>query len=689
MDTLVLTHQQATHGATVKMAVKNRHGKYVAASVVIPAGRKSGSEIIVRGLPGKDGSPGDQPARIRVRNWWVWNGIAAIPGVAGLVGYAWQYVIVFAAIWGTYCYCARYDRLNNAEIVTGNFWQKFRAVLAKSAGRYLGAADIAIGIFLCLAMVVTRFRGSFSIGQLGWIHDSLSKISDFWGNWISLSAVWLLAVYLAVWVITSLLLLWHSQSREGPAAGNDRASWRYRVAKAMRQGINIHGRYSGPISVMLAILASFTFISAAVVPLGGQLHSQLDLRLSQRAEQLRAQEARNARDYQRAAQRVTADINALVISRLDSRVQAAMPSSYRKLLSVDQFQNQVDKINGEVDQLGVSVRQIDPAAARAVAVENARANRMQDVPGQLVAPDPDRPLLFAAPSTLTSRQAAAARAWTESDTNDDAVNLITESDKSVTMQMGTVLVSDPLWNHARAAVKAWFPPAEPIVDVLSGTVGDQLQESVYEKIDPIMKQIINRSGNVQQQISAAASEISRKVNVSALVRDHDAEAVNVAAERQADLSQLSSSAIRVEHEVNAKIAEERDRLVRQAVIDPIDIEASPSGGGFITKDDFGPALGGTLDSSETVQAEVMNRLVEISQLSDSELQALWQSYNLQIDPSTGYLVTNQVEGGAQITMDPATLKHNAAHVIQFLAPSLPDVISSEDLDIANANCGCS
>lgn len=85
----------------------------------------------------------------------------------------------------------------------------------------------------------------------------------------------------------------------------------------------------------------------------------------------------------------------------------------------------------------------------------------------------------------------------------------------------------------------------------------------------------------------------------------------------------------------------------------------------------------------------MNRLVEISQLSDSELQALWKSYNLQIDPSTGYLVTNQVQGGAQITMDPATLKHNAAHVIQFLAPSLPDVISSEDLDIANANCGCS
>jgi hypothetical protein len=39
-------------------------------------------------------------------------------------------------------------------------------------------------------------------------------------------------------------------------------------------------------------------------------------------------------------------------------------------------------------------------------------------------------------------------------------------------------------------------------------------------------------------------------------------------------------------------------------------------------------------------------------------------------------------------MAPKTLKQNASHVIQYLAPDLPEIISQEDVNIANDNCGC-
>lgn len=634
--------------------------------------------------------------RIRPPGWWVRNGIAAVAAVAGLFGYAWRYVIVFGIIWGVYAFCARYSRQHSGETSTAGFWQKFWAAIAKSAGIYLLAAEIAIGIFLFLALIVTRVRGVLSIGQLRSLHSLLTGYSSFWDQWIKLEDVWLLVAYIAVWVLTSFLLLQKEELSQGRHSRKSGPPWRHVFAKRMRQVVDFHGRYSGPVSVMLAILASFTFFSASFVPLSDQLHSQLVLRLSQRADQLRMQEAQNASDYKKAARQVAADLNAQVISGLSVRIQKSMPPTYRKMLPEAQFQAQVDKINAEAQQLGKSLRTIDPDAARDVDAENVRRQRLQDLPARLAEPSPDGSVQFSVPRDLTTSQAAAVRKWVKSDTGGDTVDLLNESGSAVMMQAGTTFVSARFWDNFKAVVKGHIPFAEPMVDILSSTVGDQLQEAVYERVAPIVRQIMVHPAEARARIYAAAQAIVSKVNISSLVSEYAPVATNLAVEREAELSSLMADVNSVAYQVKLvqqheelmrKIAQEQNDLVRKAVIDPVDIEANPFGSGFISPDDFGPALNGMLSSSESVQAGVVKRLVEISQYSDSELQALWKSYNLQIE--SGDLLTNQVEGMSPIVMPPNTLKHNAAHVIKYLASDLPGVISSEDLAIANDNCGCS
>ncbi|MCL2584798.1 MAG: hypothetical protein FWE35_20325, partial [Streptosporangiales bacterium] len=450
--------------------------------------------------------------------------------------------------------------------------------------------------------------------------------------------------------------------------------------------VDVHGRFAGPVSLALALLASFTFISAAVVPLSTQLHSQLTLRLSQKEERLRAQEAGRARDYMQAVRQVTADLNAQVVAHVNIRVQESMPPSYKRMLSDTRFQNQVDRINSGTSQLGKTLHQIDPEAARVLAMENARTQNLQDLSDQLPESSPDGRLPTSAPAHVTASQAAAARKWVKEDSGEDVFDLLEADNDQITLQMGTTFISSPFWKNIKTAFKGKFPFAEPMIDILSSTIGDQLQETIYEKVAPIVKDVVNRTGNARAQISAVAQNISAKVNVASMVRAHAEEIINVTAEREADLTRLTDGATQVSY--YAQIVREKNKLVLESVIDPIGLEFSPAGGDLITRGDFDPALTAILNSSEPVQAEVVKELASLSQASDSELLQLWQSYNMRVD--SGALDTGDVDAsGEPIVTDPVSLKHNAAHVLQFLAPDLPGVVTSGDLNIANANCGCS
>lgn len=352
----------------------------------------------------------------------------------------------------------------------------------------------------------------------------------------------------------------------------------------------------------------------------------------------------NTRDYKYAVQKVTTDLDTQVISLLQAKIQAAMPASYRHVLSAP-FQERAASIREQSSLLPLPLGQSDPDAVRVLAAEKARTRRLQNLPGQSVIDAPRGPDPVAGRGDVTAGQAAAARDWARSDPADDHIELASDSGKEVVLQAGTV-VSGPFWSKIRALVKDRFPLADPVVDALSEVVGDKLQESVYEQVAPIIRQVMSRVGNVQARITSSAQDIVAKVNVTKLVRGHTADAMRLASRRRATLVRLTNAADWLEKQA--------DLVEGVAVIEGMS--------------DFDSGLSDVRLASTQMQIEVVDDLVAMAQASDQELEGMMQAYN-----ASG---------------DPIVLKRNAAHAIQYLAPDLPAIITGEDLSIADDNCGC-
>jgi hypothetical protein len=601
--------------------------------------------LLEKGLPGHHTWPDDGVAiRIRVPNWRLRAGLAALVVAAGIAGGAGRYAAVFAATWAVAAFCARYGRLHGVDrldpALRRRFWPMFRATLAETALLYLVPVAAAIAVYLCAALVISSVRGVLTVRQLVSAQDALSSASSFFDRWIKLSDRPLLLVLLGAYLITSLLLAWHdrttSQSDRAPGAGPPASPpvrtrrIRYGAAAAIRRVVQVHGRYSGPTAAMFATLASFTFLVNIAAPLGTQL---------------RLQAVDDTRDYKYAAQQVQEQLEqelaAQVVSLLYAKIQAAMPRGYLQSLPEGAFAQQVDSIQQGDQQDVLSLQDSDPVAWQAVTTEQASIAELQDLPGLSVISSPYvADAVAATRDDVSADDIAAARHRASSDPVGNRVELINDSGKEVVLQLGNT-VSASFWDNVKEQVRNQFPLWAPMVDALSDAVSTQLLDTLGEKIAPLVDRVISGTADVKGSIAAAARNIADSVNIPKLIGGYSADASQLTAQRQATLAQLSAIPGQMQQ--------------RAALIE-----------GLTTGLNFDDSISKVLALSPSLQSAVVNELMAMIQDSDAATR-MAQIYQQQ----------NFVQG------DPTTLQSNAASAIETLAPSMPGIVTPTDLSIAD------
>jgi hypothetical protein len=621
VNSFVITRAQARTGCTARVAAIPLAGEPAAVTARIPAGVRNGTRIRLpkQALPTDRAWPQEVLLRVRVPCWWRRNGLVALFIMAGLVAGAGRYAALLAVVWAVAAFCAGYGRVHAADrfdpLAAKRFWLMFRGACARTALLYLVPFGAAVAFAPSVAFVISRVKVALTIRQMVSAQNAMSAVSVSFSKWIRLNAWLLFLILLGVYLVSCLLLA---------AAGEIR----YRVAAWLRRIAEVHGRYSGPAAVTLATLASFTFLVSVAAPLGTQF---------------RLQAVEDTRDYRYAARAVLTELDNQAAAALAAGILAALPAGYRHVWSAAPLQQQVAAIRHQETLLPVPLSQSEPDAARVVASEEALIHRTRDLPAQSVvhadpAPDP-----AAAPGDVTGGQAAAGRDWARS--SPAGVVLLDDDGKDVVLQAGTV-VSGPVWDKVKELVKGRFPLAAPIVDVLSAAFGDQLQETLYQQVTPLVRQVMGGSGRARASIAATARRIVATVNVSALVRGHVADAARFAAERQAAVADLTDTATGLQHQV---------QLV----------------GGLIASADaagFEAARYQVTVANASVQKGVVSQLMGTIQASDDDLMRLMTAYD--------------------VTGDPAVLRMNAARAIRHLSPDLPKTITGADLAVAEAHCGC-
>lgn len=652
---VLISRQQARTESWQRIAVKTPAGETVVGTFKLLPGLKNRKTIRIqkvlleKGLPGHHAWPDDGVAvRIRVPNWRLRTGLAALIVMAGIAGGAGRYAAVFTATWAVAAFCARYGRLHGVDrfdpVLRRRFWPMFRVTLAETALLYLVPVAAAIAVYLCAALVISRVRGVLTVRQLVSVQDALSSASSFFDRWVKLGDRPLLLVLLGAYLITSLLLAWRDRVTypsdrvpgDGPPAsqpvrpaGRTRRI-RYGAAVTIRRAVQVHGRYSGPAAAALATLASFTFLVNIAAPLGTQL---------------RLQAVDDTRDYKYAAQQVQEqleqDLAARVVSLLYAKIQAAMPSGYQQILPEGTFTHQVDSIQQNEQQDVLPLQDSDPAAWQAVTAEQVRIAELQNLPGWSVINSPYvADAVAATRGDISANEIAAARDRASSAPADNRVELISDSGKEVVLQLGNT-VSAPFWDKVKEQVKNQFPLWAPMVDALSDAVSSQLLGTLGEKVAPLVDEVIGRAADVKGSIAAAARNIADSVNIQKLIGGYSADASQITAQRQATLAQLS--AIPSQMQQRADIIE-----------------------GLTTGLDFDASISKVLTLSPSLQSAVVNDLMAMVQDSADQTR-MAQIYQQQ----------DYVQG------DPTTLQSNAASAIETLAPSLPGIVTPTDLSIAD------
>lgn len=527
--TVVIPRSLTTIPSRFRLAVPTKDGEMHAGTFSLPRGIQNRQQIrlstqqLVKEIPGDHEWPDDGVViQARVRSRWLVNLVVLASVVAGFIGGAPGYAGLLFALWLAIVLCISYrDRrtVDQFDPKTRGFWLTFRITLAGTAVLYLVMVCAVLVCYLDAAFVF-RFQAAYMIApQLIGIQRSLSAVSAFYDRWIKLDETTMFGALAIVWLVNCLLLT----GTRYPHTRADIAAPPYRLARALNRAMAFYGRYSGPAAAVLAVLASFTFLSTTSDSLGTQLH-------------LRA--VASTQDYRYAARRVEADLSDAVVRQLASDITNALPVAYQQALRANPWQT-VTTIQQDMADL---VDDALPAgeASHVTAEENAtsRAGDAPDNPERVTAADENDSPDVAGDPDLTTGQIADARAAIESDPTDEWDKVLDDSGRELLFQVEKV-ASAPAWNSLKAVVTRWFPIAGPLVDALADACDERLQDLVREQVPDLVTQVATKTTDIQASIGDAATRIVADVNVSALVREYGPAASTSATHQQAALHDLS------------------------------------------------------------------------------------------------------------------------------------------------------
>lgn len=522
MDSLVVRRSQAKSGTTQRAAVTTPGGEQVVVAVRIPPGVRDKKVIRLsrEQLPkGYAWPPGGPLVQVRVRDRRIGHLLAALSLLAGIIADAWPVTLLIPLIWAVVAHCAEYARKHAVDSIDPKVTRRFRALLryhlASSAVLYLVPIGAAIACYLYLAAYIALFRHTMTVRQLLALQRWFLRISNFFDNRIELSNADVLYLLAGVYLVSCLLL-----SRRGGDRRRNSVQDRVRRARraavdAVRSLVATYCRFSGPLGAALATLASLTFLATAISAEGTQI------RLKAVADQTA---------YVHAAAKVRAQLSNRIVALLYPKVHGAMPSDYRHVLSsLSSIDAQITEASGRAEDDG-HLYGVSSAKGKAlIRQEQERRQRVAALPHDWVADAPaQRRSEPAAPRNLTDEQAAAARDYAATGSEDDRVEILSEERKDVYLQAETI-VSAPL-GDALKNLTAHVPLAGPLVDALMDATDSVAQDKLTEAAGLITERVVRRSGDIKAAINAAAARIVAAVDVPTAARGVAARARTLAAE---------------------------------------------------------------------------------------------------------------------------------------------------------------
>ncbi len=623
MDSLVVRRAQAKSGTTQRTAVTAPGGQQVVVVVRVPRGVRDKTVLrLSRGqLPTGYAWPPDGPfVRVRVRDWRIGHLLAVLSLVAGIIANAWPVTLLIPLIWGVVAYCAEYARKHSVDGIDPRVTRRFRALLryhlASSAVLYLVPIGVAIACYLYLAAYIALFRHTMTVSQLLALQRWFLRISNFFDNRIELSNADVLCLLAGVYLLSCLLLSRRDSNRRRNSAQDRVRRARHAIVNAVRSLVATYCRFSGPLGAGLATLTSLTFLATAISAQGTQL------RLKAVADQTA---------YVHAAAKVEARLANQVVAQLYPKVSGAMPSDYRHVLSsLTSIDARITEASGRAEDAG-HLYGVSSAKGKAlIRQEDERRRQVEALPSEWVVNAHALRRSGPAPENLTDEQAAVARGYVATGPKDDRVEILSEERKDVYLQAETI-ASAPL-GDALHSLTAHMPLAAPVVDALMDAIDSISQAKLTEAAESITEKVVQRSGNVEAAINAAASRIVAAVDVPTAVRRVAARARALAIEwrRMPETAEsiadgLDREAIaRTVHDLTGTNEHAQDTAVDQVSADP----------------------------DETRQRAIVRELFSIK---------------------------NTASGSART---------EAAHSIFVLQPQLPTLISQEQADAASEICGC-
>jgi hypothetical protein len=461
----------------------------------------------------------------------------AVLAVAVVAG-AGSFALVLAGIWGLVTFCLGYTRgVRKNATAQPQIKAGFRHNLCVFGAIYLIPIGIATTFYVALSCYISRFGNSLSIDSLIAIQQAFEDFSQFFSDKLKLNEIEIFVVLVVIYLLSCVLLSKPRQSNTeaGAAAGAGRGlRFQERVVTMLHRAVDVYGKYSGPAAAGVATLASFTLF-------GMQLGEPAkDLQLRVKVIQV---------GYAEVAKRTEAELSERVTTALYTKIGDTFPSSYRDALRLPtQIDGLVKSVQQHADDAKSKYEVSVPTVERTLQDEKARIREVDELKSDLRIEGTGRRTV---PGSTTYNQVEAARNALGSRREDRRIELISEGQKKITLQVEKI-VGEQIMMLTKPLTNA-IPILEPLMQTFVEATDRTLQERIGKSYDHAMETAMRNPRDLAAVVEREAKVTVAETDIETLVEHATPRAQQQSEKLKQTLSSLTDSKSLIDHHVTENL----------------------------------------------------------------------------------------------------------------------------------------
>lgn len=406
---------------------------------------------------------------------------------------------------------------------------------------YLIPIALATAFYIFLSLYVAWYGDTLHLESLIMIQQSFEGISRFFSDNLKLTEGRVLVVLVLVYLL-SCLLLWHHKSSIDQQPDSSGLRLRKRLVLTLQRAVDGYVKYTGPIAAGLATLASLTLFGMQL----GEPTKDLQLRI--KVLQV---------GYADVTRRTEAALTERVTGELYREIHDALPPFYLEALQLPtQIDGSVEDVRQHADSAksrhGVTV----PAVEQMLQEQTSRMEKVDKLASDLRVEGTGRQSV---PASTTEKEVTTARNALNSRPSEQRIDLITEGQKKVTLQIEK-LVTERIVALTKPLMEA-VPILEPLVQSFVEAADKTLQERIEKSYERAVQVAMQNPGELDAVIEREARSIVAETNAKALAE----RAAPGAQQKSEQLRQTISWLAASKPDIDKAVAE---HLARQPKPDP-------------------------------------------------------------------------------------------------------------------------